>query len=119
MLSKSFIGTGPFSQNCQIESLPQTLLASVPMILVGQKRNLPVNPKNALKRGNIRTYSKSHISTCSVANSSTTRFNSTPDGCHMYTKGFRSKMVILLVWFDDMIVAASDMALVSEAKQVL
>ena len=40
------------------------------------------------------------------------------DNC-MYTKQFGSKMVVILVWVDDIIIAASDMVLMSEAKQML
>ena len=48
MPNRSFIATGPFSQICQKESLPQALLASVTMILAKfQSWSPPVYPKNA------------------------------------------------------------------------
>jgi len=40
------------------------------------------------------------------------------DNC-MYTKQFGSKMVVIPVWADDIIIAASAMVLMSEAKQML
>ena len=40
------------------------------------------------------------------------------DNC-MYTKQLRSKMVVILVWVEDIIIAVSDMVLMSEVKQML
>lgn len=37
----------------------------------------------------------------------------------VYTKQLESKMVVLLVWVDDIIVPASDMVLLSEIKEML
>ena len=37
----------------------------------------------------------------------------------MFTKQFGSEMVVILVWVDDIIIVASDMVLMSEAKQML
>ena len=36
-----------------------------------------------------------------------------------YSKQIGSKLIMMLIWVDDIIVAASDMALMSEAKQIL
>ena len=47
------------------------------------------------------------------------KFVQTPvDNC-MYSKQFESKMLVILVWVDDIIIAASGMVLISEAKQML
>ena len=54
MLSRSFIATQTFFSELLKESLPQALLALVTMILVGQKLNLPVNPKNALNISKVK-----------------------------------------------------------------
>ena len=47
------------------------------------------------------------------------QFVQSPVENRMYTQQFESKMVVILLWDDDNIIAASDMVLMSEAKQMI